>query len=82
MDRRIRLLELGIDLENRVEIHDLGTGGLIEFLLGKDSKNLLRNALGVRIPVCTRQAKDTSILSDTTEIDSPGIDTDGVDLYA
>ena len=69
---------LGIELEDRVEIHDLDARGGVQVLPRNRIEDLLRNAGRVRVPVGAGQAQQGAVGRDTAEIDAPGIDADGI----
>ena len=71
-----------VELEDGVEVHYLDSGDGVELLAGDDFKDLLRDSVGVRIPVSPWHSDDSAVLADVAEIHAPGVDTDRFDLHA
>ncbi len=80
--RRIARSRLRVELEHRVEIHDLDTGRRIQFLARHDLEHLLRHAGRIRVAVRARQAQQRAVGRNAAEVHAPGIDADCVEPHA
>ena len=75
-------LLLRIELEDGVEVHDLDASDAVEFIARDDAEHLFGDALGVGVTVGPGPLEQLAVGSDGTEIDAPGVYTDGFDLVA
>ena len=73
----------GIELEQRVEVHELYAGNVIDsFFVDTLFEILLHASEGVRVAVGDGVTQRCAVIADEHEIDAPGIDTDGGELDA
>ena len=79
---RVTVLPHGIQLKQRVEVHQLDAGDVIHLLATDDLLQiLLHSPEGMRVTVCHRIAQQRTILRHEDEIDAPRINADRRDGY-
>ena len=80
---RVTLAFHGVELEDRVEVHELNTGHVIHLFLRDDMLQVVVHRIkGDGISVGTRVAQDSSVLANAHEVNAPGVDTDTGDLQS
>jgi hypothetical protein len=71
----------GVELVERIELHDLDARRAVDLLPGQHlGEILLGGAVGVRVAVGVGESQQRAVLADEGEIDAPGVDADRGDF--
>ena len=71
----------GVELVERIEVHDLDARVAVNLLFGKHFREvLLGSAGGVRVAVGVGESEQRAVLADEGEVDAPCVDADRGDL--
>ena len=82
LECRAAVAAQGVELEDRIEVHNLDARLLVESLAGHTLEKYIGCSDGVGIAVAVGQAKQRSILAEKGEIDAPSVNADRLDLNA
>ena len=69
-------------LEERVEVHELDTGLVIDLLFGDELEVFVHRPFGVRVAVAVGIAQDAAVLANADKVHTPGVNADAGQLDA
>jgi hypothetical protein len=77
----VLLLE-GVELEERVELHELDAGGSEDLVAGEFGEDFFEVAIGAGVAVVDGVCEELAAVVEEAEVDAPGVDADAVEGLA